>query len=35
MRFDLVINGMTYSGIKNKKINILRDGNQKDLFKSQ
>ncbi len=29
MRFDLVINGMTYSGIKNKKINILRDGNQK------
>lgn len=29
MRFDLVINGMTYSGIKNNKINILRDGNQK------
>ena len=29
MRFDLVINGMTYSGVKNKKINILRDGNQK------
>ena len=29
MRFDLVINGMTYSGIKNGKINILRDGSQK------
>ena len=29
MRFDLVVNGMTYSAIENKKINILRDGNQK------
>lgn len=29
MRFDLVVNGMTYSGIKNGKINILRDGLQK------
>ncbi len=29
MRFDLVINGMTYSGLTNKKINILRDGKQK------
>lgn len=29
MRFDLVVNGMVYSGIKNGRINILRDGNQK------
>ena len=29
MRTDLVVNGMTYSGIKNGEINILRDGNQK------
>ncbi len=29
MRTDLVVNGMTYSGLKNGKINILRDGEQK------
>lgn len=29
MRTDLVVNGMTYSGLKNGKINILRNGEQK------
>ena len=29
MRTDLVVNGMTYSGMQNGKIDILRNGNQK------
>ena len=29
MRTDLVVNGMTYSGLENRKINILRNGEQK------
>ena len=29
MRTDLVVNGMTYSGLKNGKIDILRNGEQK------
>ena len=29
MRTDLVVNGMTYSGLKTGKINILRNGEQK------
>jgi len=29
MRTDLVVNGMTYSGLENGKINILRNGEQK------